>query len=51
MGGPWGHYAKWDVLEKDKYYMILLTYETLKKTTLTHRNRDQVEITLLSKYS
>ena len=24
MDGPWGHYAKWNKSDKDKYYMISL---------------------------
>ena len=58
MNGRWGHYAKWDKSDRERQILYDLTYmwnlkkQTNKQTkTLTHRNRDQVENNLLSKYS
>ena len=33
--GPWGHYAKWSKSEEDKYYMITLICEILKRKSKT----------------
>ena len=41
MNGPWGHYAKWNESDKDKYSMILLICGILKNQMhKIHRRTD-----------
>ena len=42
--GAWGHYTKWSKSENDKYCVIYLICEILKKTKTKTKAKKQVQI-------
>ena len=39
MDGPWGHYAKWNKSDREKYHIISFMYGILKKQTKTQNTK------------